>query len=282
MIVDLPAILGAVVPLYVAIGLAFLSVRWWKLFTPEQCSGINKFVGDFAVPFLVLDLLTAYNLYTMSFRVIAADALQKLVIVAPLLLWKSLSKNGSFEWVITIFGLATLSNTLLVGLPLVQPMYGDESTAILIQIVVLQTVWFNVVLAMYEYRAARILIADQFPNNAASIVSVRVGPDVASLSDREQLETDAEIGADGKLHVVVRSLSSSSRVSMDGMYSAQSSNEPYLRSTGSFPRQSSKRNYFKQGSNSSRVADASFHSFDIEAIAENSEPSLQKEPSSKR
>ncbi|KAF7822474.1 auxin efflux carrier component 2-like [Senna tora] len=285
MILDLGAIFGAVVPLYFAIMLAFLSVRWWKVFTPEQCSGINKFVGDFAVPFLVLDLLTANDPYTMNFHVLAADALQKLVILAPLLVWKSLSKNGSFDWVITLIALSTISNTLLVGLPLVQSMYGHTSSDLLIQLVVLQSlVWFNVLLGMYEYRAARILIAQKFPNTAASIVSVRINPHVASLSDTEQLETDTEIDADGKLHVVLRTLSTSSTISVDSMYSAQSTIElrSSLKRAGSSSTSRSygtpEGRYHKQGSNSSRVADASF---DIEAITEVSEPSIQTGTDSK-
>ncbi|KAG8501581.1 hypothetical protein CXB51_003914 [Gossypium anomalum] len=32
--------------------LAYVSVKWWKLFTPEQCAGINKFVANFSIPLL--------------------------------------------------------------------------------------------------------------------------------------------------------------------------------------------------------------------------------------
>ena len=49
---DLYSVLSAVVPLYVAMILAYGSVKWWKIFTPDQCSGINRFVAVFAVPLL--------------------------------------------------------------------------------------------------------------------------------------------------------------------------------------------------------------------------------------
>lgn len=49
---DLYNVLTAVVPLYVAMILAYGSVRWWKIFSPDQCSGINRFVAIFAVPLL--------------------------------------------------------------------------------------------------------------------------------------------------------------------------------------------------------------------------------------
>ncbi|KAI9116459.1 hypothetical protein K1719_012626 [Acacia pycnantha] len=282
MIIDLLAVLGAVVPLYVAIGLGYISVRWWRVLNPEQCSGINSYVSNFAVPVLVLDILSANNPYTMNFKAIAADVLQKVVIFVPLILWKTMSKYGSFDWVITLFGLSTLSNTLLVGLPLVQSMYGDSSYSLLVQLVVIQSlIWMNVNLALYEYRAASILIAEKFSTNAKSIGSVRVESDVASFSDIEQLETDAEVGADGRLHVVVRSASSG--ISMGSFRSVESADELNLWAMSSFPRQFSSRRsgssqslghlegyYNRQRSNTSRVADSSF---DVEATTEDSEPS---------
>ncbi|XP_034903847.1 probable auxin efflux carrier component 8 isoform X2 [Populus alba] len=39
---DLYGVLCAVVPLYVTMFLAYASVKWWNIFTPEQCSGINR------------------------------------------------------------------------------------------------------------------------------------------------------------------------------------------------------------------------------------------------
>ncbi|XVF19182.1 hypothetical protein REPUB_Repub11eG0088100 [Reevesia pubescens] len=49
---DLYYVLTAVVPLYVAMILAYGSVKWWKIFTLDQCSGINQFVALFAVPLI--------------------------------------------------------------------------------------------------------------------------------------------------------------------------------------------------------------------------------------
>lgn len=48
------------------------------------------------------------------------------------------------------------------------------------------------------------LISEQFPDTAASIVSIHVDSDVMSLDGRQVLETEAEIKEDGKLHVTVR------------------------------------------------------------------------------
>ncbi|KAL6135253.1 hypothetical protein ACLB2K_067481 [Fragaria x ananassa] len=171
---DVYEVLASIVPLYVAMILAYGSVRWWKIFTLDQCLGINRFVAVFAI----------------------------------------FSKRGSLEWMITLFSLSTLPNTLVMGIPLLKAMYGDSSATLMVQIVVLQSIiWYTLMLIMFEYRGAKLLIAEQFPETAGAITSFLVDSDVVSLNGREPLQTDAEIGEDGKLHVVVRRSSASSFVS---------------------------------------------------------------------
>ncbi|KAK1388384.1 Auxin efflux carrier component [Heracleum sosnowskyi] len=209
---DIYDVLAAIVPLYVAMFLAYGSVRWWKIFTPDQCSGINRFVAVFAVPLLSFHFISSNDPYKMNYHFIAADCLQKVVILAALFIWQAFSKNGSLEWMITLFSLSTLPNTLVMGIPLLKAMYGDFSGDLMVQIVVLQSViWYTLMLFMFEYRGARLLISKQFPETAGSITSFHVESDVVSLNGREPLETDAEIGDDGKLHVVVRRSNCSSR-----------------------------------------------------------------------
>ncbi|KAJ9689373.1 hypothetical protein PVL29_014856 [Vitis rotundifolia] len=211
---DIYDVLAAIVPLYVAMILAYGSVRWWKIFTPEQCAGINRFVAVFAVPLLSFHFISLNDIYNMNYKFIAADSLQKIVILAALFLWQAFAKNGSLEWMITLFSLSSLPNTLVMGIPLLKAMYGDFSASLMVQIVVLQSViWYTLMLLLFEYRGAKLLITEQFPETAGSITSFRVESDVMSLNGREPLETDAEIGDDGKLHVVVRRSSSSSVIS---------------------------------------------------------------------
>lgn len=52
---------------------------------------------------------------------------------------------------------------------------------------------------------------EQFPETGASIVSFKVESDVVSLDGHDFLETDAQIGDDGKLHVTVRKSNASRR-----------------------------------------------------------------------
>lgn len=140
---DLYNVLTAVIPLYVAMILAYGSVRWWKIFSPDQCSGINRFVAIFAVPLLSFHFISTNDPYAMNFRFIAADTLQKLIMLALLAAWANLSRNGSLEWMITIFSLSTLPNTLVMGIPLLIAMYGPYSGSLMVQIVVLQCIiWY--------------------------------------------------------------------------------------------------------------------------------------------
>ncbi|XP_057753112.1 auxin efflux carrier component 2 [Arachis stenosperma] len=247
---DIYDVFAAIVPLYVAMILAYGSVRWWKIFTPDQCSGINRFVAVFAVPLLSFHFISSNDPYAMNYHFIAADSLQKLVILAALFLWNTFTKHGTLDWTITLFSLSTLPNTLVMGIPLLKAMYGDFSGTLMVQIVVLQSViWYTLMLFMFEYRGAKLLISEQFPETAGSITSFRVDSDVVSLNGRDPLQADAEIGEDGKLHVVVKRSGASSMISsfnkshltsmtprasnLTGVeiYSVQSSREPTPRAS---------------------------------------------------
>ncbi|KAI6695516.1 hypothetical protein NL676_023226 [Syzygium grande] len=208
---DIYKIVAAIVPLYMAMILAYASVRFWKIFTPQQCAGINQYVATFAVPVLSFHVITSCDFYDMNYRFLGADTLQKVVILALLVLWVIFSRNTSIEWVISFFSLSTLPNTFIIGIPLLQAMYGDPSSSLMVQIVVLQVlIWYTLLLILFEYRGAMILFNERFPDCSPAITSVRVDPDVVSLNGHESLEVDAEIDDNGKVHVMVRRSSTSS------------------------------------------------------------------------
>ncbi|KAF8707167.1 hypothetical protein HU200_030412 [Digitaria exilis] len=223
---DLYHVLTAVVPLYVAMTLAYGSVRWWHIFTPDQCSGINRFVALFAVPLLSFHFISTNNPFAMNLRFLAADTLQKLIVLSFLALASRLSHFLSLDWSITLFSLSTLPNTLVMGIPLLRGMYGPDSAGtLMVQVVVLQCIiWYTLMLFLFEYRAARSLVMDHFPGGAAvDIVSFRVDSDVVSLAsaDKGDLETDAHVAEDGRVRVTVRK-STSSRSEAAGSHSQYS------------------------------------------------------------
>nr|XP_051225142.1 auxin efflux carrier component 3a-like isoform X2 [Lolium perenne] len=210
---DLYTVLAAVVPLYVAMILAYGSVRWWGIFTPDQCSGINRFVAIFAVPLLSFHFISTNDPYQMNLRFLAADTLQKLLVLALLAATSRLPAVPSprLDWSVTLFSLSTLPNTLVMGIPLLIAMYGPYAGSLMVQVVVLQCIiWYTLLLFLFEFRAARVLIADQFPDTAACIASLRVDPDVVSL-EGGRAETESEVAADGRLRVTVRRSSASRR-----------------------------------------------------------------------
>ncbi|KAG5527433.1 hypothetical protein RHGRI_028354 [Rhododendron griersonianum] len=144
-------VVSATVPLYVAMILAYISVKWWKLFTPDQCSGINKFVAKFSIPLLSFQVISTNNPYKMNVRLVCADFLQKLFAFSALVVIMKIRSRGNLSWIITGLSLSTLPNTLILGIPILRAMYGDEAVLLLTQIVVLQSIiWYNVLLFLFE------------------------------------------------------------------------------------------------------------------------------------
>jgi auxin efflux carrier family len=149
-------VLEETVPLYVAMIVAYLSIQWWKLFTPEQCSGINKFVAKFSIPLLSFQILSTNNPYNMNLKLIFSDILQKSLSLLGFAVISKVCCEEKFDWLITGFSLSTLPNTLIVGIPLLKGMYGDEAVKLLSQIVALQSlIWYTLLLFLFEFRAAR-------------------------------------------------------------------------------------------------------------------------------
>ncbi|XP_073275325.1 probable auxin efflux carrier component 1b [Primulina huaijiensis] len=264
-ITDLYHVLTAVVPLYVAMILAYGSVKWWKIFSPDQCSGINRFVALFAVPLLSFHFISSNNPYAMNYRFIFADTLQKIIVLFVLALWSRISSRGSLEWSITLFSISTLPNTLVMGIPLLKGMYGNFSGSLMVQIVVLQCIiWYTLMLFLFEYRGARTLISEQFPDNAGSIVSFRVDSDVLSLDGKEPLETEAEVGENGRLHVTVRKSTSS----MSEIFSRKS-NGLNISGASSTPRPSNLTNaeiYSVQSSRNPTPRGSNFNNNDVYSV----------------
>ncbi|GKU93769.1 hypothetical protein SLEP1_g7337 [Rubroshorea leprosula] len=147
----------------------------------------------------------------MNYRFIVADTLQKIIMLVFHMVWTNFTRNESLEWMITIFSLFTLPNTLVIGIPLLIAMYGQDSDSLMVQVVVLQCIiWYTLLLFLFEYHGAKILIMEQFSKTAARF-SFKVDSDVVSLHGLEFLETDTEIVEDGKLHVTLRKSNTSHR-----------------------------------------------------------------------
>ncbi|GER35800.1 auxin efflux carrier protein, partial [Striga asiatica] len=147
-------IIIAIIPLYVAMIIAYISIKRWKIFTPDQCSGINKFVANFSIPLLSFQVISSNDPYKMNLKLVLADFCQKFLALFMLTLVAKTSSKGSLSLVITGLSLSTLPNTLILGIPLVKAMYGEQAVVLLAQIVVLQSlVWYNLLLVLFEVNA---------------------------------------------------------------------------------------------------------------------------------
>ncbi|TVU34791.1 hypothetical protein EJB05_16643, partial [Eragrostis curvula] len=189
-------VVEAMAPLYTAAVLGYASVRWLKAFSDEQCAGINHFVALYAVPVLIFHMVSTNDPYHMNERLIAADTLQKVVILLVLMAWALWARFGRrrrraagddggkpaaapdtaeaspLKWVVTSFSVASLPNTIIMGVPLLDGMYGAVSGGLMKQIVVTQfCIWYNVVIFLYEFMAAREGISAKInpAENAASL-----------------------------------------------------------------------------------------------------------------
>ncbi|KAL6846811.1 hypothetical protein ACP4OV_024259 [Aristida adscensionis] len=178
---DVYKVVSAMAPLYFALGLGYGSVRWWKLFTPDQCDAVNRLVAYFAVPFFAYDFAARIDPFALSYRVLAADALAKLAVALALAAWAAAAaapcagggkrKEKAFSWCITGFSLAALNNTLVVGVPLLDAMYGKWARDLVVQISVVQIiVYFPLLLLAFEARRAWGSAAAGKPDAAASDV----------------------------------------------------------------------------------------------------------------
>ncbi|KAL5779250.1 hypothetical protein ACOSQ2_009987 [Xanthoceras sorbifolium] len=207
---DFYKVMCAMVPLYFAMVVAYGSVKWWRIFTPEQCSGINRFVAVFAVPVLSFHFIAQNNPYQMDTKFILADTLSKVAVLVMLSVW-AIFFNGGLDWLITLFSVATLPNTLVMGIPLLNAMYGDFTQSLMVQLVVLQCIiWYTLLLFLFEYRAATLLIQIQFPGpTAASIAKFELDNDVISLDGRDPLRTESETDGNGRIRVRIRRSTSS-------------------------------------------------------------------------
>lgn len=163
---DVYKVVVAMVPLYVALVLGYGSVRWWKVFTPEQCGAINRFVCYFTLPLFTFEFTAHVDPFKMNYRFIGADAVSKVIIVVVLAFWAKCSSKGSYSWSITSFSLCTLTNSLVVGVPIIKAMYGPAAVDLVVQSSVIQAIiWLTLLLLVLEFRRTGLGISSNNSDN---------------------------------------------------------------------------------------------------------------------
>lgn len=172
---DVYKVVAATVPLYFALFLGYGSVRWWRIFTREQCDAVNRLVAFFALPFFTFEFTLHTDPFQVNYRAVAADVISKAVIVGVIACWaarvtstgKGSAAGGgaggggwagcAVGWSITGFSLSTLTNSLVVGVPMARAMYGEWAQQLVVQLSVFQAiVWLTLLLFVLEIRKAAI------------------------------------------------------------------------------------------------------------------------------
>nr|CAB3475249.1 unnamed protein product [Digitaria exilis] len=176
---DVYKVVAATVPLYFALFLGYGSVRWWRIFTREQCDAVNRLVAFFALPFFTFEFTLHTDPFQVNYRAVAADVISKAVIVAVIACWARFAAGKGARcavgWSITSFSLSTLTNSLVVGVPMARAMYGEWAQQLVVQLSVFQAiVWLTLLLFVLEVRKAAIgmyVVADDSPVKDVEVAS---------------------------------------------------------------------------------------------------------------
>lgn len=150
---DVYKVVVSMVPLYVALGLGYVSVKFWHMFKPDQCDAINRFNCFFIIPFFTFQFTAGVDPYHMNFRFLAGDVVAKAIVGVALVVWANVWRKGELPWAITSFSLSCFNNTLVVGVPLLKAMYGEVGEDLVVQSSVIQSlIWFPMLLFLLEFR----------------------------------------------------------------------------------------------------------------------------------
>ncbi|KAK9291723.1 hypothetical protein L1049_019672 [Liquidambar formosana] len=176
---DVYKVVVAMLPLYFALILGFGSVRWWHIFTHEQCDAINRFVCFFTLPLFTFEFTANVDPFKMNYLFIGADAISKFIIVVVLALWAKCSSKGSYCWSITSFSLSALTNSLVVGVPLLKAMYGPMAVDLVVQSSVVQAIiWLTILLFVLEFRRSGTGISSTATISDSSVKPGETGKDL--------------------------------------------------------------------------------------------------------
>ncbi|MCD9641825.1 auxin efflux carrier component [Datura stramonium] len=134
------------------------------------------FVAVFAVPVLSFHFISQNNPCKWTRKFILADTLSKILVLVLLSVWAIC--KGQLDWLITLFSVSTLPNTLVMGIPLLNAMYGNFTQASWFSLFVLQCIICNA---------------------AAAITKFEIDNDVISLDGRNPLCTESEVDGKGRI-----------------------------------------------------------------------------------
>lgn len=128
-------VLNVVAPIFAIVALGYLAVRF-RLYPAEGVKGLITFVNNFATPCLLFRaMLNVDFAETFSFRLIGPYYLGALLVfVVGILIARTTFRRSPGESVSAGFS-GMFTNTVLLGIPILQRAYGDAAMPIIFTIV---------------------------------------------------------------------------------------------------------------------------------------------------
>lgn len=128
-------VLNVVAPIFAIVALGYLAVRF-RLYPAEGVKGLITFVNNFATPCLLFRaMLNVDFAETFSFRLIGPYYLGALLVfVVGILIARATFRRSPGESVSAGFS-GMFTNTVLLGIPILQRAYGDAAMPIIFTIV---------------------------------------------------------------------------------------------------------------------------------------------------
>lgn len=129
------SILNVVAPVFALVATGFLAVRF-KLYPASGVGGLIAFVNNFATPCLLframlsVDFEAAFNLTVITPFYIGAVS----VFFIGIILARTFFKSTPGEAVSIAFA-GTFTNTVLLGIPIIQRAYGDDASPVIFSII---------------------------------------------------------------------------------------------------------------------------------------------------
>ncbi|KAL3680671.1 hypothetical protein R1sor_023627 [Riccia sorocarpa] len=144
-------LVNAIVPLYITIALGYVLSKFKVVAYDKHYAGIVTFCFKLTIPALVFQLVATNDPYTLNLRLVGADTLSKVVVLLVLSLgyYRWPTAEG-VAWVYAYFSLATMSNTVLVGIPLVTALYPGTEKDLTALIFMQSLLWFCVCIFVLE------------------------------------------------------------------------------------------------------------------------------------
>ncbi|KAL2621586.1 hypothetical protein R1flu_001791 [Riccia fluitans] len=145
------SLMNAIVPLYISIALGYSLSKLKVVTYKTHYAGIVTFCFKITLPALFFRLVATNNPYALNLQLIGADTLSKVIVLLVLSLgcyWRPTAQGVA--WVYAYFNLATFSNTVLVGIPLVTALYPGTEKDLTALIVMQALLWFPVCIFILE------------------------------------------------------------------------------------------------------------------------------------